>query len=198
MDKHDGLVVLGKNIVAGWNRERIRKTKYYLSDRAEFSIIAGGVLFKTNKFDKIIFSGGKTAGHDFPSEAQAMSDFLLLNFSDIPKNTIILEENSMDTLANAQEVKKIANEFNLKSLLVMTTPEHIKRSKMLFEKEDLKVEMISSEEVLKKYAPDLYEKYKYKTNTLEIFVEKGAYLIQLVPGLNHLFHQAVKKSRSKA
>lgn len=198
MNKYDALVVLGKNIVAGWNRDRIRKTKYYLSDRGEFSVIAGGALFRTGDFGKIVFSGGKTAGHDFPSEAQAMSDFLLLNFSDIPKNKIIIEGISMDTLANAQEVKKIAEKENLKTLLVMTTPEHIKRSKMLFEKEGLTVDMISSEEVLKKYAPDLYEKYKYKINPFELIIEKSAYVIQLIPGISTIFHEMVKKSRSKA
>jgi len=198
MNKYDALVVLGKNIGVGWTRNRIRKTKYFLSDRGEFSILAGGILFKSGNFSHLIFSGGKTAGHDFPSEAKAMSDFLVLNFPDFPKDKIILEDISMDTVQNAQEVKKIADKLKLKTLLVMTTPEHFKRSKMLFKKEGMDVDMISSSEVLKKHAPDFYKKYKYKTNPFEILIEKSAYIIQLIPGVNEIAHELVKKSRSKA
>jgi uncharacterized SAM-binding protein YcdF (DUF218 family) len=145
MNKYDALVVLGKNIGVGWIRNRIRKTKHYLSDRAEFSILAGGVLFNSGDFKHLIFSGGKTAGLDFPSEAKAMRDFLILKFPNFPKEKIILEDISMDTLQNAQEVKKIADSMNLKTLMVMTTPEHFARSKMLFKKEGMDVDMINSE-----------------------------------------------------
>ncbi len=198
MNEYDGLVVLGKNIGISWTRNRIRKTKHFLSDRAQFSVIAGGVLFNSSNFSHIIFSGGKTAGIDFPSEAKAMSDFLILNFPDFPKEKIILEDISKDTVQNAQEVKKIADKLNLKHLMVMTTPEHFARSKMLFKKEGMDVTMISSSEVLKKQAPDLYKKYKYKTNPLEILAEKSVYFIQLIPGVNTLVHEHIKKSRSKA
>ena len=71
----DALVVLGKNIGIGWTREKIRKTPNSLSDRSILSVYAAGFLYKTGNFNRIIFSGGKTAGEDFPSEAAAMKDF---------------------------------------------------------------------------------------------------------------------------
>lgn len=102
----DALIVLGKNIGVGWNREKIRKTPHFLSDRSELSVFATGFLFDTGNFKQIIFSGGKTAGADYPSEAKAMKDFLLKEFPEIPEEKIILEENSFDTIENAIEVKK--------------------------------------------------------------------------------------------
>jgi len=197
MQKYDALVVLGKNIGIGWTRNRIRKTKHFLSDRSEFSVMAGAALFGSGNFDKIIFSSGKTSGIKYPSEAQAMSDFLLLKFPDFPKNKIILEEISVDTLQNAEEIRKIADREGIKTMLVMTTPEHFARSKMLFKKEGMNVDMIGSSEVLKEFAPKLYEEYKYRTNPFEIIVEKTAYIVQLIPILGDIAHIIVKKSRSK-
>lgn len=197
MDKYDALVVLGKNIGVGWTRNRIRKTKHFLSDRAELSVMAGGTLFQTGNFDKIIFSAGKTAGKNYPSEAEAMSKFLLLHFPDIPKDKIILEDISRDTLENASEVKKIADKLEIKSMLILTTPEHVMRSKMLFKKEGMDVEVKASSEILKDLSPQAYEEFKYKTNPFEILFEKTAYLVQLIPGVNSAAHTLVSKTRAK-
>jgi uncharacterized SAM-binding protein YcdF (DUF218 family) len=195
---YDALVVLGKNIGIGWTRNRIKKTKHFLSDRSEFSVMAGGILFKTGNFDKIIFSAGKTAGRNVPSEAQAMSDFLLLKFPGFPKDKIIKEEISVDTLQNAEEIKKIADTQNIKTLLVLTTPEHVKRTKMLFKKEGLNVDVEGSDEILSRLSPEIYQEFKYKTNPLEVIIENIAYLVQITPVIGNIAHIIVKSTRSKA
>lgn len=196
-DKYDAMVVLGKNIGVGWTRNKIRKTTHFLSDRAEFSVMAGGVLFQTGNFGKIIFSAGKTAGRDYPSEAEAMSNFLLLKFPDIPEDKVILEDVSRDTLENAKEVKKVLEKYSLKKIMVLTTPEHVKRSRMLFRKAGIDAEVTGSDGVLKTLAPEIYREYKYKTNPLEILFEKTAYVIQSVPLMSFLAHMIVKKTRAK-
>ncbi len=194
----DALIVLGKNIGVGWTREKIRKTPHFLSDRSELSVFAAGFLFKTGNFNKIIFSGGKTAGVEFPSEAAAMKEFILKKFPEIPENKIILEENSFDTIENAIEVKKIIKNLGLNQLIGLTTNEFAGRAKMVFKKEGLNLDFFKVNDELKKLSPQTYQKFKYKTNPLEILWEKWAYLVILTPLVNNLAHHIIRKMRSKS
>lgn len=194
----DALVVLGKNIGIGWTREKIRKTPHFLSDRSELSVFAAGFLYKTGNFNKIIFSGGKTAGVDFPSEARAMKDFLLKEFPEISEDKIILEENSFDTIENATEVKKILNESEINQAMGLTTNEFAKRAKMVFKKEGLKIDFLKVNDNLKKLSPETFEKYKYKKNTFEVIYENWAYLIIKTPIAGNIAHIMIKKMRSRS
>ncbi len=193
----DALVVLGKNIGIGWTREKIRKTPNFLSDRSELSVFATGLLFKTGNFNKIIFSGGKTAGVDFPSEARAMKDFLLKEFPEIPGDKIILEENSFDTIENATEVKKILKDIGINQTIGLTTNEFAKRAKMVFKKEGLRIDFLKVNDALKRLSPETYEKHKYKKNVLEVLYENWAYLIILTPIARQIAHYMIRKMRSK-
>lgn len=194
----DALVVLGKNIGVGWNREKIRKTPHFLSDRSELSVYAAGFLFKTGNFNKIIFSGGKTAGIDFPSEALSMKVFLLKEFPEIPESKIILEENSFDTKENAAETNKILKDLELNQIIVLTTNEFARRAKMVFGKAGIKTEILKANDELKKLSPQTYEKFKYKKNLFEVIYENIAYVVILTPLLGNLTHHVIRKMRSKS
>ncbi len=193
----DALVVLGKNIGVGWTREKIRKTPNFLSDRSELSVFAIGFLFKTGNFNKIILSGGKTSGANFPSEARAMKDFLLKEFPEIPEDKIILEENSFDTIENATEVKKILEDMGINQAIGLTTNEFAKRAKMVFKQEGLKIDFLKVSDELKKLSPETFEKYKYKKNTLEVIYENWAYLIIKTPIIRNIAHIMIRKMRSR-
>lgn len=194
----DALVVPGKNIGIGWTREKIRKTPHILSDRSELSVFAAGFLYKTGNFNRIIFSGGRTAGSNFPSEAAAMKDFLLKEFPEIPEDKIILEENSFDTIENATEVKKLLGKLNLNKVIGLTTNEFASRAKMVFKKECLDLDFLKVNDELKKLSPQTYEKFKYKKNPAEVAYEKWAYFIILTPITRNIAHYVIKKIRSKS
>jgi uncharacterized SAM-binding protein YcdF (DUF218 family) len=110
--------------------------------------LAAGELYKNKKTAKIIFSGGKTGGENFPSEAAAMRAFMKKAFPEIPDSDIFLEENSKNTQENAEELKKITESFNQKNIAILTVDFHTKRSKEIFERENMKFETLSSENIL--------------------------------------------------
>lgn len=97
-----------------------------------------------------------------------MKDFLLKEFPEIPENKIILEKNSFDTIENATEVKKILEILDLNQVIGLTTNEFASRAKMIFKKEGSKIDFLKVSDELKKLNPDTYQKFKYKTNPLEI------------------------------
>lgn len=198
MDKnYDALVVLGKNIGVGWTRKRIKKTKNFLSARSELNITTAALLYKKEFFKKLILSGGKTSGKDFPSEAEAMKRFLSNEFPEIPASSIILEENSLDTQQNAIETKKNIREQNLKNVAILTTSAHVPRTRMHFKRQGLNLEILSSDKILQKLSPETYEKYKKDINLLELLFEKAAIIFQSIPLISNLLNLLVEKRRSR-
>jgi len=99
------LVVLGKNIGVNSTRSDIQNDNFHLSTDSRLNVLAAGELCKPGM--KIIFSTGKTAGNDFPSEAEAMRKYFRIHFPDFPEKNLVLGPNSKDTAGNAQEVAKI-------------------------------------------------------------------------------------------
>lgn len=129
------LVVLGKN----WeNHTQSDERAVTLSIDSQISALAAGWKFVKEKFDYLIFSTGKTAGEDWPSEAQAMKDFLLKNLPKekyfLPEEKIILEEISFDTAGNAEEVGKIFvdRDWSNQEITLMTVGYHLPRARKLF------------------------------------------------------------------
>ncbi|MBP9716745.1 MAG: YdcF family protein [Candidatus Levybacteria bacterium] len=197
-NSYDALIVLGKNIGIYSTRHKIKKTPHFLSDRSELSTITAGLLYKTGIFKKIVFVGGKTSGKNIPSEAAAMKNFLMKQFSDISGDKIILEEKSVDTLTNAKEVKKILKENDIRSGLILTTSVHTHRTKMLFNKEGLNLDVISSDKSLPQLSKELNEKYNVKESFLELLVERTALLVQLTPLLGSIANKLVEMTRSRS
>ncbi|OGG00296.1 hypothetical protein A2153_02915 [Candidatus Gottesmanbacteria bacterium RBG_16_38_7b] len=98
----DTLIVLGKNL--GWTSDArsIRIDPMHLSTPSEACVISAALLYQPGT--KIIFSGGKTVGPQFPSEAQAMSELFLLKRQDALPEDIFWEEESLDTAGNMQKI----------------------------------------------------------------------------------------------
>ncbi|HZQ29845.1 MAG TPA: hypothetical protein VFA93_02085 [Patescibacteria group bacterium] len=82
--KLDAIVVLGKNIGVDWTKDTIRKQRFHLSPHARISVDAAGLLYKAGFAERIIFSTGKTADSDIPSEAALMKLHLQRIFKTIP------------------------------------------------------------------------------------------------------------------
>lgn len=194
--KYDAVIVLGKNVGYFGSKNKIRKSKNFLSRKSEVNVFAAGLIVKNNISDKLIFCGGKTAGKDYPSEAEAMKRFLLEKFPEISEDSLLLEEESMDTKQNAEFSKKIieANEFS--NIAFLTTSSHIPRSKKLFKKAGLILDSLSSQEIVSEFAPDIYKEYKNEFGKSEIVLEKIADFLQSLPIYGTLGDKFIEKRRS--
>lgn len=195
-NKYDVLIVLGKNVGYLGSRKAIQKSKNYLSRKSEVNVLAAGILFNQKIASKIIFSGGKTAGKNIPSEAFAMKKFLINKFSNISGKNIILEEVSMDTIQNVIETKKIIEKNKFKNIAVLSTSKHLPRSIMLFRKFGLNPNYFASDEVLKKSDLKLYNLYKNEFTKTEEILEKIVYIIQKTPIISSIGNSLTEKRRS--
>lgn len=147
----DALVVLGKNISEGIgdSPEDIRASRSKLSLESEINAIAAGMLYSTGACRKIIFSTGHTAGPEVPSEARAMKDYMLRHFPDISEEAVILEEESINTKQNAQEVSKIVGKHQFEHVGLLTVGYHLPRSFNEFQRAGVEVEQkFAAEDVL--------------------------------------------------
>jgi uncharacterized SAM-binding protein YcdF (DUF218 family) len=102
-------------------------------------------LYLQGEANKILFSGGFNSRKDI-SEARFMSELAMK--AGVPSKDIILEEQSTRTLENADLSKGIIDREGFSSLIVVTSPWHIRRAKFLFEKAmpGRELEMVNSEE----------------------------------------------------
>lgn len=155
---YDYIVVLGKNIGKNSTREDIRIRKQHLSIDSKINAIAAALSYREakklnpNTTMKLIFSSGKTAGQDRPSEAKAMKDYLHRKFIDIPEKAIILEEVSVDTPGNAEEVGKLLKKYNAKNPALLTVGYHLPGALETFHNYGVDIQHgIAAEQVLNNY-----------------------------------------------
>lgn len=136
------LVILGKNIGVKSTPEKIRRTPDHLSPDSRINAIAtADIVSDIFQPDYVIFSSGHTAGKSIPSEAASMNAFLTNNtrrFPAIPKEIpVILEEKSIDTASNADEVSKIVSEIEKDTnrnaqVILVTTGYHLGNAAKIF------------------------------------------------------------------
>lgn len=131
-------IVLGKN----WQS----KDPLVLSADSKISVLALICLLqeaiKQGHNISVIFCTGHTAGAENMSEAEAMKKFFEekceeeeYKLVDLTNVTILLEEDSLDTLGNAKEVKKsfFSQIDDADKIILITVSYHMKRSKDIFE-----------------------------------------------------------------
>jgi uncharacterized SAM-binding protein YcdF (DUF218 family) len=128
--RYDAVIGLGKN----WgNKKESKKTGiFYPSIDTAMTAIACAEEYLAGNANKIMYSTGDT--FKGPSEAEAMRLQLRSMFSEeeIPDEDIILEERSIDTPGNAEEVAKIISERGMQHIKLVTVSRHLKRSETLF------------------------------------------------------------------
>jgi uncharacterized SAM-binding protein YcdF (DUF218 family) len=122
----DLIVVLG----GGVNQGR------YLSLVSSQRLVRGIQLYFDGKAKKILFSGG-VVGQATVSEAAVMAQEA--RRLRVPAEGILQEKKAKNTHEQAVEVKKIADSLQVKSILLVTSFSHMKRSLMAFEHAGFKV-----------------------------------------------------------
>ncbi len=143
MKKADVIVVLGRGILPDGTlppdpRKRIEKAvALYQKDLAPFIIMSG----------KWYFRAGRTFSD---TESRAMRDYAVL--LGIPKDKIICEEKSMDTIGNAYFVKTLILEpRNWTKVVVVSSEDHMARTQYVFNKvlgTNYHIQYVASELVL--------------------------------------------------
>lgn len=158
----DALVVLGHIWPEHPRGRPPEEFKLKLSMESKMAAVAAAEMFKNKLTSKIIFSGGKTAGQAYPSEAAEMARYLKQKYPEIPDNVIILEEASIDTAENAELVAEILKELpELKTIALLTMSMHLPRAQALFKEFGIDPHPFPTEEQLKDVSPE-YEQFVEK------------------------------------
>lgn len=123
----DAYVVLGGGINEGVPDIEGRGT---LSSSALSRVMTAFRLYMKAK-KPIVFSGGKIFNR--APEAEIARRFLVS--LGVPSHHIITETKSMDTYENAQYAKEIADKYQFKKIVLITSAIHMKRSYLLFNKQ---------------------------------------------------------------
>ena len=140
--QYDVAIALGKNW--GPNKRPNSKPKR-LSLESRMTALAAGKLLKDKVVGKIIFSGGYTAGNEMPSEAKAMQNYMDRSYRNKAEE-VYLEDKSLDTSRNAENIKDLIKEKD--NVLLLSVGYHFPRAKRIFNNYGIKADIISSEEVL--------------------------------------------------
>ncbi|MBU0647643.1 YdcF family protein [Patescibacteria group bacterium] len=93
--------------------------------------VEGIKLYQNGYSDLLIFSGA-AYDPDSISNAEAMRDIAVDEYS-IPSKNIIIEEQSESTYENAQKLQPIFENNSVHSIILVTSPYHQHRSKMTFQ-----------------------------------------------------------------
>ena len=94
-------------------------------------------LYRTGKVRKLIFTGGQGNPGE-PTESAAARDFALQ--SGVPAQDILIEEKSHTTYENIQYAKQVADTHNIKRVLIVSDPLHMKRAVLMARDVGLKAE----------------------------------------------------------
>jgi uncharacterized SAM-binding protein YcdF (DUF218 family) len=94
-----------------------------------------GLACNKRNLDKLIISGGKTAGEEYPSEAELMRDYIYKVISKDIADFAILETESKDTWGNAREIKDILEKDLSQKIGLLTIGYHLPRATKIFERE---------------------------------------------------------------
>ena len=82
-------------------------------------------LYRTGKVRKLIFTGGQGNPGE-PTESSAARDYALQN--GVPAQDILIEEKSHTTYENIKYAKQVADTHNIKRVLIVSDPLHMKRA----------------------------------------------------------------------
>ena len=105
--------------------------KHYLNGPILKNRLKRSLLLSTNQnLNYIIVTGGNTTGKPGHSEAYIMKQWLVKN--GVPKNKILLENRSMNTIENAKFTKRMVDKMHNVKLIMVTSKNHMPRARKIF------------------------------------------------------------------
>lgn len=133
----DAIVVLGGGIDDDGLPGLSTMTRTYL----------GGELLLSGKAPLLILSSGATNDSTVQSEASAMQKIAL--GIGIPESKIILEDKSSNTYTNAVKTQELLRQYNINSIIIVTSYAHKYRAYRVFEKLGIQVNSVVGTKKLK-------------------------------------------------
>ncbi len=125
-----------------WERPNINRTEngapvFELTVNSKINALVGLLLYELGLSKKIIFSSGRTAGAQHPSEAEEMFLFIQriatqFKLGELNSSDFILEDKSWDTDTNARFTKEIFKRENMHSAILVGISYHLNRAIPLF------------------------------------------------------------------
>ncbi|MDF9411897.1 YdcF family protein [Brevibacillus laterosporus] len=100
------------------------------SDRLRYRLNKAVDLYNQGYFKYVLVSGG--VGKEGFDEAQIMKQYLVQK--NIPSDKIITDSMGLNTIMTAQNTRKISEDMEIKSVMVITQFYHISRTKLAFYK----------------------------------------------------------------
>ncbi|MGH7193524.1 MAG: YdcF family protein, partial [Candidatus Saccharimonadales bacterium] len=99
------------------------------SIESQMTAEAAGVMLTHGVGDMIIFAGGRTAGQEYPSEAEAMLRTMRGHFGEeeVPDEAVRLEDQSPSTAAQLSIVKDLLPEYGADNVILLTVGYHMPR-----------------------------------------------------------------------
>jgi vancomycin permeability regulator SanA len=101
-----------------------------LSERLKQRVDYGIVLYKKRRVNRLIVSGG--LGREGHYEGDKMGEYLVRN--GVPVNDIVIDNRGNNTRATADNILKLKDSLQIKSVIVVSQYFHITRTKKLFRK----------------------------------------------------------------
>ncbi len=130
----DVMVVLGGGTLAA-NPPRVMAEVNGAGDR----LIYAARLYREGKAQKVLLTGGGIEWYSASSTNPAAEMAELLEMMGVPPEALILEDQSQNTLQNAQNSSKILEELDVRRILLVTSAMHMPRSVRIFERQSLEV-----------------------------------------------------------
>ncbi len=174
-----------------------------LSRESRMRVLAAGEMFKAGIIGNIILTGGKTAGEDSPSEAEAMKFYLQSKYPQILDENITLEDSSLETSENMENMKGILDGKGLDEAIILTSETHLKRAEQLAQKNDLNIIAgATAEDQIISRSPRHYERFVesyttssgYKISQIKEFILRSLLVIDRGGSIpRFIAHQTRKK-----
>lgn len=120
------------------------RERYFLGDGID-RLVDGVRAFRTGKASYLIVSGGRYPGTEGPTEASLIKSFLN-EFMPLPDSLLLVENQAANTWENATYTAEILEKKGMKkSIILVTSASHMRRSLMVFEKNGFIVQPISTD-----------------------------------------------------
>ncbi len=167
---HFVYVVLGKRL----------SRKVYLNTTEEVAlhpdamirVEALAMISRESPIDIAVFTGGKTAGDDLPSEAESM----LFHYLGFPHGPVtprcICERSARNTRENAIGVKCALKDVQYLTVHVITNRYHMNRVQKIFKSAGLNVVVLSAEDVIANIDPSRKEEMLRYKRSLPVRMEQ--------------------------
>lgn len=126
-EKYDAIIIMGRN----WRgypkkhqpfiRHETKEKFLDLSIPAKINCQMAAEFYKQGLAKYIVFGTGKTAGKDWPSEAQAIKNYISRAHPEIPKEKILIHEKNLDSYEEIKQDVHILQEKGLVGKIALIT-----------------------------------------------------------------------------